>query len=38
MPELFRILASDIPNILEDKDLKYYIKTGEKCINGSLSN
>lgn len=37
LPELFKIIANDIPNILEGDDLKYYIKTREEYIKAPLS-
>ena len=37
LPELFKIIANDIPNILDKEDLEYYIKTREARIKGSLS-
>jgi glutathione S-transferase len=37
LPELFKIIANDIPNILDKEDLEYYIKTRETRIKGPLS-
>ena len=37
LPVLFTIIANEIPNILDGKDLEYYIKTREKYIKGPLS-
>ena len=37
LPELFKIIANDIPNILDKEDLEYYIKTREARIKGPLS-
>ena len=36
LPELFKIIANDIPNILDKEDLEYYIKTRETRIKGPL--
>ena len=37
LPELFKILANEIPKILDGKDLEYFIKTREEIIKGPLS-
>ena len=36
LPILFKIIAHDIPNVLEGDDVDYYIKTREKRINGPI--
>ena len=36
LPILFKIIAHDIPNVLEGDDVDYYIKTREERINGSI--
>ena len=37
LPILFKIIAHEIPNVLEGDDIDYYIKTREKRINGSIT-
>ena len=37
LPILFKIIAHEIPNILEGKDLDYFIRTREKRINGPIT-
>lgn len=37
LPVLFRIIAHEIPNVLEGDDLDYYIRTREKRIKGSIN-
>ena len=36
LPILFKIIAHDIPNVLEGDDVDYYIKTREERINGPI--
>ena len=36
LPVLFKIIAHEIPNVLEGKDINYYIETREDRINGSI--
>ena len=36
LPILFKIIAHDIPNVLEGDDVGYYIKTREERINGPI--
>jgi glutathione S-transferase len=37
LPILFKIIAHEIPNILEGEDINYYIKTREERINGPIT-
>ena len=37
LPILFKIIAHEIPNVLEANDIDYYIKTREKRINGPIT-
>ena len=37
LPILFKIIANEIPKILDGKDLEYYVNTREKYIKGPLS-
>ena len=37
LPILFKIIAHEIPNVLEGDDIDYYIKTREKRINGPIT-
>ena len=37
LPILFKIIAHEIPNVLEGNDIDYYIKTREKRINGPIT-
>ena len=37
LPILFKIIAHEIPNVLEGDDIKYYIKTREERINGPIT-
>ena len=37
LPILFKIIAHEIPIVLEGDDIDYYIKTREKRINGSIT-
>ena len=37
LPVLFKIIANEIPKILEGKDLEYFVKTREEKIKGPLS-
>jgi len=37
LPILFKIIAHEIPNVLEGNDINYYIKTREKRIAGSIT-
>ena len=37
LPILFKIIAHEIPNVLEGDDIDYYIKTREERINGSIT-
>ena len=37
LPILFKIIAHEIPNILEGEDINYYIKTREERINGQIT-
>ena len=37
LPVLFKIIANEIPKILDGKDLEYFIKTREEKIKGPLS-
>ncbi len=37
LPVLFKIIADEIPNILEKKDRDYFIKTREERINGPIT-
>ena len=37
LPVLFKILANEIPKILDGKDLEYFVKTREEKIKGPLS-
>ena len=38
LPILFKIIAHEIPNVLEGNDIDYYIKTREKRINGPITS
>ena len=38
LPILFKIIAHEIPNVLEGDDIDYYIKTREERINGPITN
>ena len=37
LPILFKIIAHEIPNVLEGDDIDYYIKTREERINGPIT-
>ena len=37
LPILFKIIAHEIPNVLEGNDIDYYINTREKRINGPIT-
>ena len=37
LPVLFKIIAHEIPNVLEGEDINYYIKTREDRINGPIT-
>ena len=37
LPVLFKVIANEIPKILEGKDLEYFVKTREEKIKGPLS-
>ena len=37
LPLLFKIIAHEIPNVLDEKDIDYYIKTREKVIKGPIT-
>jgi glutathione S-transferase len=37
LPVLFKIIANEIPKILDGKDLEYFVKTREEKIKGPLS-
>ena len=37
LPILFKIIAHEIPNVLEGDDVDYYIKTREERINGPIT-
>ncbi len=37
LPILFKIIAHEIPNVLEGDDVDYYLKTREKRINGPIN-
>ena len=37
LPILFKIIAHEIPNVLEGNDIDYYINTREKKINGPIT-
>ena len=37
LPILFKIIAHEIPNVLEGDDINYYIKTREERINGLIT-
>ena len=37
LPILFKIIAHEIPNVLDGNDLDYYIKSREKRINGPIT-
>ena len=37
LPILFKIIAHEIPNVLEGNDIDYYLKTREKRINGPIT-
>ena len=37
LPVLFKVLANEIPKILDGKDLEYFVKTREEKIKGPLS-
>src|SRR6056300_558936 len=37
LPILFKIIAHEIPNILEGEDINYYIKAREERINGPIT-
>ena len=37
LPILFKIIAHEIPNILEGEDIDYFIKTREERINGPIT-
>ena len=37
LPELFKVIANEIPKILDGKDFDYFIKTREEYIKGPLS-
>ena len=37
LPILFKIIAHEIPNILEGEDLEYFIRTREERINGPIT-
>ena len=37
LPILFKIIAHEIPNVLEGDDIDYYLKTREERINGPIT-
>jgi len=37
LPVLFKIIAHEIPNVLEGEDVNYYIKTREERIKGPIT-
>ena len=37
LPSLFKIIAHEIPNVLEGDDIDYYLKTREERINGPIT-
>ena len=37
LPILFKVIAHEIPNVLEGDDIEYYIKTREERINGPIT-
>ena len=37
LPVLFKVIAHEIPNVLEGEDINYYIKTREDRINGPIT-
>ena len=37
LPVLFKIIAHEIPNVLEGEDIEYFIKTREERINGPIT-
>ena len=37
LPILFKIIAHEIPNVLEGNDIDYYLKTREERINGPIT-